>query len=330
MSARSTRFAEIDALKVAGIATVVLIHSMRAPWDPAVSPVEVWFGQVTRFGVPAFLFASGFLYATTEPVRLATIRGRLRRILLPYLVASVAAQVFRRSTGYLDGTGSVLLDLLIGASFGPYYYVFVITLLVVVTPWLAGLSGRAVGALLLCFAAAQWATEAGVFGLLDLRWHLRNPTLWWAYFLLGWWMRLHLPAVRRVLSSRFRAILSGLAVSAAALSTLCALEGRVPDLWVRTGAWLDIYAILGLVWVAASRARGVPSWLRFASDATYAVYLFHLFFVIPAERLAPAPPGAITPAALALPWIVGLAGPLVLVAVARSALGARSRTLLGA
>ena len=58
------RSPEIDALKVAGIVTVVLIHTMRAPWDPAVAPLEVWIGHATRFGVPAFLFASGFLYAT--------------------------------------------------------------------------------------------------------------------------------------------------------------------------------------------------------------------------------------------------------------------------
>ena len=67
------RFVEIDALKVAGIVTVVLIHTIRAPWDPAVAPLELWIGHATRFGVPAFLFASGFLYATTSPVACAPL-----------------------------------------------------------------------------------------------------------------------------------------------------------------------------------------------------------------------------------------------------------------
>ena len=57
------RFAEIDALKAVGIVTVVLIHSFRSPFDPTVSPGEVWLGHLTRFAVPAFLMASGFLYA---------------------------------------------------------------------------------------------------------------------------------------------------------------------------------------------------------------------------------------------------------------------------
>ena len=58
-----TRSPTVDAIKVAGIVTIVLIHALRAPWDPGLSPLERWLGHVTRFGVPGFLLASGFLYA---------------------------------------------------------------------------------------------------------------------------------------------------------------------------------------------------------------------------------------------------------------------------
>lgn len=330
MSDGRRRHAEIDVLKVAGIATIVLIHALRAPWDPAVAPLEVWIGHATRFGVPAFLFASGFLYATTRPVEGSTLRGRLRRILLPYLVASLLAQAFRALTGHEDGTGSLWLDLLIGASFGPYYYVFVIACLVVATPLFARLPRAALLGLLALFVAAQWVADAGAMGWIDLRWHLRSPFLWWAHFLLGWCVRLHLPAVERVLRAHRGALLAGFGAAALLLTGVSGLEGSAPRLVVRSAAWLDIYAILGLVFVAAWRIEEVPGWLRFASDATYAVYLYHLFFLLPARDALPQPAGAITFAATLLPWLAGLAGPLLLVAALRALLGARSRSLIGA
>ena len=115
-----------------------------------------------------------------------------------------------------------------------------------------------------------------------------------------------------------------------ALTAASALEGSAPRLFVRSAAWLDIYAILGLVFVAAHRVRVVPAWLRFTSDATYAIYLFHLFFVLPARQLWPLPAGALSPPAVLLPWAIGLLGPLALVAAARALLGARSRNVIGA
>ena len=74
----------------------------------------------------------------------------------------------------------------------------------------------------------------------------------------------------------------------------------------------------------------MPSWLRFASDATYAIYLFHLFFLIPAQRMFLPPPGALAWDAILLPWAIGLMGPLALIAAGRAVLGNRSRGLLGA
>jgi membrane-bound acyltransferase YfiQ involved in biofilm formation len=315
---------------VAGIVTNVLIHALRAPWDPGVTPMEVWIGHVTRFGEPAFLFATGFLYATRDPLGAATLRGRLRRILLPYLLASLLAQVFRRSSGYDDGTGSLWLDLAIGASFGPYYDVFVIACLVCVTPLFARLPSGALLGLLAALTGLQWIADAGVLGWVDLRWHLRNPLLWWAYFVLGWCARLDLPRLQRALESRWRVWLAGLSAAIVVLTAASALEGSAPRLLVRSAAWLDVYAILGWIFVAASRLREVPAWLRFASDATYAVYLFHLFFLLPARWTWPLPPGDLTAASVLLPWALGLLGPLLLVAASRAALGPRSRSVVGA
>lgn len=338
--AERARFLEVDALKAAGIVTIVLIHSLRPPWDPGVTHLELFLGHVTRFGVPAFLFASGFLYATHAPVGLGTTGARLRRVLVPYLIASAAAQIFRRALGLPEETGSLLLDLLLGASFGPYYYVFVISLLVLATPLFARLPPRGLAAALLLCVAGQWMSEAGPLETPEVRWHLRNPLLWWAYFLLGWWTRLHLATVRRTFSAHRTAIAATLFVLVVALTAASALEGSAPRVLVRTAAWLDVYAILCLVFVLASpraadpgaqpAAAFVPGWLRLASDATYTIYLFHLFFLIPVQRALPASPGAVDIEAVLLPWAAGVAGPLALVAASRALLGDRSRGWLGA
>jgi len=65
------------------------------------------------------------------------------------------------------------------------------------------------------------------------------------------------------------------------------------------------------------------------SDSTYTIYLFHLFFVFPLQRLLPAAAGVFDPLAIGAPWLVGIAGPLVLAAVGRALLGPSSRSVLG-
>ena len=330
MSAPRDRLVEIDALKAAGIVTIVLIHAMRPQWDPNASSLEIWIGHATRFGVPAFLCASGFLYAQVSSRSFATTRARLRRILVPYLVASLLAQIFHLWRDQAPMTGSVWMDLLIGASFGPYYYVFVIAILVVVTPAFAQLSRRAVFALTAAFVAAQWLMEIGTFGLMHLTWQIRNPMMWWAYFLIGWSVRLHAEPLSRIVASRRTALAAGCTAAALLLTAASALEGRVPGPLVRTAAWLDVYAILATITLLSRRFSRSPGWLRFVSDATYAIYLFHLFFVLMAQDLLPLPERHADLLRIALAWLAGLGGSLAVVMGARASLGRRSREWVGA
>ena len=130
---RPARFAEVDLLKAVGALAVLLIHTVRSPFEAAASPPELWIGQLTRFAVPGFLAASGFLYATRETVTWETTRGRLVRLALPYLLFSAVAQALRHLQGttvWGTGSGDLWIDLLFGASLGPYYYVFIAALLV--------------------------------------------------------------------------------------------------------------------------------------------------------------------------------------------------------
>ena len=327
MTERGQRFTGIDAIKVAGIATIVLIHALPPPWDPAATPLERWFQQVTRFGVPGFLLASGFLYAT-GPADLAITRRRLRRILVPYLIASLCAQLWHAAHGVASPTGSLWKDLLFASSFGPYYYVFVIAGLVAVSPVFARLPRPALLSATAAVLVAQWCVEAAELWPQDFYWHLRNPLLWWAYFAIGWCLRGERAHLERQVAPRRAAVLAALTAAVVALTWLGGESAGLPRVAARTASWLAVYAILAWIGVAAGFLGRSPRWLRAVSDATYAVYLYHLFFLYAAQEAFGAHPRAA--GSVLLPFAAGLLGSLAFVALGRRLLGARARDWLGA
>ncbi len=321
------RFAEIDALKSIGILTVVLIHSVRAPFDPGISTFEIWLGHLTRFAVPAFLISSGFLYAGVPATSARTFR-RLRRIGIPYFAASLLGQAFWAARGEQTETGHWPSDLLFGSSMGPYYYVFVIFGLVLATPLFARLGRRAQIGVLCVLVASQWWVDAASGMLTSFFWHLRNPLLWWAYFAMGWMLRSAYDPIRAFLKAR-RTL--ALAVCLAAVSLLSALSGLAePRLLVRTAAWLNIYAICALIFVTACGSERVPNALRALSDASYPIYLLHMFFVLAAIGLFPLPARSFAPLPVLLTWAAGILGSISIIAALKVALGDRSKDWIGA
>ena len=133
---------------------------------------------VTRFAVPALLLCSGFLYATTSPVPTATLAQRLRRVLVPYLVASAAAQIWWAAHGSAQDAPTVARELLLGSSFGPYYYVFVHFFLVLCVPLFAILPRALFALLTAVLLLSQGYLESGMAPVVPFFWHLRNPLLW--------------------------------------------------------------------------------------------------------------------------------------------------------
>lgn len=328
MSGAARRFPGIDAIKLAGIVTVVLIHALPPPWEPGASALTRWLHQLTRFGVPGFLFASGFLYAGA-PADLATTRRRLRRILVPYAIASLLAELWHGLASEGSPGRSAWQDLLFGSAFGPYYYVFVIVPLVALVPGIARLPRGLLYAATAALVAAQWWVDAAAGWSLDFYWHLRNPLLWWAYFALGWVARLQRASLEAWLAPRRGAVALALAAAVALFGLASGPQGPLPPHLARSAGWLDVYAILGLIGAAAGRLAS-PHWLRALSDATYAVYLYHLFFVYAAQALLARAVAHGAPGTILVPWAAGLVGSLALVALGRRWLGPRARDWLGA
>jgi fucose 4-O-acetylase-like acetyltransferase len=325
----------VDLLKAVGIVAVVLIHCVRPSWDPGSSRVELGLASATLFAVPGFLAASGILQATAKRVPAAVTLARLRRLLVPYLIAAVAAQLY----GLLvDGRPvtplGALHDLLLAGWFGQYYYVLIAVLFVLVVPALARLGRRSLVAVTGAAVLSQWAVWIFrlplpvSFGEEPFFWLVRNPLRWLGFFLAGWWFRRCEATVSPWLAKqRVSVCLLGGAVALAAAT----LAFRTQQPWL-VGAlkWLNVAAVLLLIVTLAARRPSGSRVLRHLSESTYTIYLFHLFFVYPMQRLFPPTPGVFEPIPLVAPWMAGVLGPLLLAAAGRALLGGpRGRAILG-
>jgi fucose 4-O-acetylase-like acetyltransferase len=324
----SPRRLEVDLLKAAGIVAVVLIHSLRPYFSPDVARSELALARSLSFAVPGFMLASGLLYATAAPVAWPVTRKRLVRLLVPYAVASVAVHAAR---ALLDGiplsATALLRDLAAASAFGPFYYVLHAVLFVLLAPVLARLGPRPLAVLVAASVAAQWLWWVAPPRLLSPFWVVRNPLHWLAFFGVGWWLGTRLPAATRWLAER--RLPASLLCALAALGAAGLAVGSASWSLGQAASSLNVWCVL-LALAALGLGRETPSrTLRFLSDSTYSIYLFHLFFVGGVQRFLTPAPRVFDAVAIGCAWLAGLLGPLLLAAAGRALLGARSRMLLG-
>lgn len=219
----------------------------------------------------------------------------------------------------------MIRDLLLASSFSPFYYVLHAVLFVLAAPVLARLRPRTLTAATAAAIACQWVTW--VFVLLPLFWRVRNPLHWLGFFLAGWWLRRN---QARVLPWLARQRVPTCLLAAAGGVAVLSLQTLATPRWLAGAlSWLSVACALLLILAVAGQRETPQRTVRFLSDSTYTIYLFHLFFVYPVQRLVPAAPGAFDPVAIGAAWVAGLLGPLALAALGRALLGGRSRTLLG-
>ena len=333
---------EVDLVKTTGIVAVVLIHSLRPFFSPQTSRGELWLSYSLQFAVPGFLAASGLLYASAQRIPWAVTRGRLRRLLVPYLLASLAAQLFWLAfDGRAPSVRVAFQEILFAASFGPFYYIQHAVLFVLVAPLLVRLRPILLAPAVLLAIVLQWLSRSSWFGSevadlvsrwpglalpsLPMFWAARNPLAWAGFFFAGWWLGARPHALPRWIA-RHRLLVSGSGAVAAALLIAATTADRPADQIASTLAvWCILLSLFAIGTGRETRRRAV----RFLSDSTYTIYLFHLFFVLPVQRLVPAMPGMFDPVAIGAAWGAGLLGPLALAALGRALLGRRSRTFLG-
>lgn len=320
------RIAVVDYLKTTGILFVVLIHAMRDHFDPNISSTEFSLKAAITFAVPFFFAASGYLYCSAAAIPFSMILRRMKRILVPYLIASIAGQVF----WYLNGKGNdpftIAIDFLSANTFGIYYFVLVLFLFVLLTYPLSRMPRRWVPILFL-LSLAGLALHTYVRPASSLAWQIRDPLLWLHVFLFGWLIRRESDRVRVVMLEYGRLILV-ITLSVFALCTWL-LYTNEPSPKLLFPRWMSAYALTAGVFALTWNKQSTPTIIRFLSDSTYTVYLYHIFFVLAFKAWASPAPRAFEPGIIAATWLSGFFGALAILLLVRVTAGERSRLLVG-
>jgi peptidoglycan/LPS O-acetylase OafA/YrhL len=141
-------------------------------------------------------------------------------------------------------------------------------------------------------------------------------------------IRLHQETIRQWIVSRRTVLMALVALAVVACTWFAHFESR--NEWVRAAMWLNIHATLAFIFVSTCGRRSIPAVVSKLSDASFAIYLLHLFFIYAAERLVQPAVNEFDALVIGGYWSAGLFGSLAVIAVARWLLGSRSRDVIGA
>lgn len=331
------RYVAIDTLKATAIITIVWIHTFES-WPMRPAPFILQLSVFTGFGVPAFFFASGFLLYQPSPISGQLLRRRLRRVLVPYVVASLVATTGRwlalgpyrlTQVAYEFVTGSAVnifyfVPILVGAML---LYALVSRFPRALTPafvvfWITGLLCQ----LLIIFMPAFRQPPGDPFF-----WAFRDPLRWWGFYFAGCFAAAHLERLHQLSQGQRR--VAGLLLMIA-VASLVAYAVKLPVTYTRLGGairYTAMYCAIGGIFLLSFQARERP-WVRWLSEATYSIYLYH-FFIISSCRYIVArhalPLALPTLVINGLVFVIACIGSIAFVLLARRALGSRAQLIIG-
>ncbi len=325
------RRADIDYIKAVAILAVVIMHA-GGPIHAGMDVGERFMRQAwVNFHVPSFFVASGFLYYRPDPISWAGIGSRAVRLLVPYTVASILAALFL-------GHGTATLTdffyrLATGGVVPIYYFVFDFALCIPLLWLLSRSSGKVVWAIWACLYAYVIAIAAGWLSTprLGFYWLARDPfyQFWFGYFIAGW-----------LVAYKSRSLVLPHWVSK--MLPLLFLGAAAPYLYLWTQMIIEhemlqplpmrillksfyVFGVVGLISVATTSLR-VPGVVRFLSEASFTLYLYHhAFQAVARPHLLDVAPML----RVVLLTTIGIAGASIVALVGRRTLGTRSRLLLG-
>lgn len=330
---RRAREVGVDVLKAAAILTVIWIHAVFAGYRPEAG-LYLALRSLSHFAVPAFFFAAGFLHFRDGPIPMSLFGRRLNRVVLPYLIASGIALVGWSIYAEVPTVADVAFWLATGRSLGIYYFVppFVgaVALGVLLSRW------PRTGAPL--FFALFILGMASAVGMIDFKspdprdpffWTIRNPLRWWGYYVAGWLLagQRHRVIALGKRGRRFIGVAAEIGVLALLGIAFLTSRNRTPA-WV-VSEYVRIYlCIPGIVLLAWDSPEYRP--VRWLSEATYPIYLYHFFFILPYASLYLGGGGTAVFGTPSLDrFVLALGGVVLFIALARRLLGRHARILIG-
>ena len=279
------RVAPIDFVKAIAIVAVVFNHAGWSILDSTVAPIEKilrisWVG----FHVPSFFLVSGFLYYRPSPVDVRGVGRRLRRLLPPYFLASALA--FLLGYAKFESIPQTAFALATGGAFGMYYFVFVMSICITCIWPFSRLGSPVLGAVIAVLFSCTLGMALGViprptFGWF---WGIRDPLYNFAigYFGIGWIAARHARNLQPIFERARWFIVPILLLIAAA-----DVGAQGSAFWNNQNPFSPMTTVhriaytlscVGLI-VAFTYHRNVPAAIRFLSEASFTIYLYHIFFI---------------------------------------------------
>lgn len=338
---QNSRHEEIDWLKAAAILSVILIHAISNRAFTVDHPLESWLGDWTRFAVPTFLFASGFLFPKKLTISSWTILSKfVVRIGPPYLFCSFIMMLFKTQFEWMLPYGefldweNILRRLLLGQAIGIYYYIFVLSYLTLAGLVLRVLNHRLLYAFtLLSFGLmipfyAQWFDFFIPNNSWQLLVFLRHPVIYCGHFLAGWVISLHWQKCSIKMKSWPATI--WILILFSDILLLCLLSVIPFDtLWrqflVLLHIYLTIMLILKLSWTLNSWSQAVKT----LAEASYGIFLIHVVFVLWAQSWFKDYWNGSVPWRILVPFLFGVLGSWAIRALSQKYLGKYSRLFFG-
>lgn len=315
----------VDYIKSAAIAAVLVQHSIPAFLDRPLTPSETMIFGTLSFHVPAFLFLSGFLSHAESTVPWREVYARLWRIVPPYLVATAIASV--HGVVAFPTLRRLIFATVTGGALGHYYFVPVLVFCVLLLPAFSHMSTPfLIGGTVLLLIAGEYMTITPEWRLgYPMFWQIRNPILQFhlGFFLLGV-IAARLRTTLGDLGTRFRSMTIGIAgVCVALLAGLAHANEVIFRPTVHAAYTISVMALIA----ASVPRKPAPRSIRFLSEATFTIYLYHWFAYAAVLQLMPQE----IPLLLRIPILIsaGLAFSTMIVLVGRRTLGPRSRLLVG-
>jgi len=307
---------------------VVCIHAISATIDVTNSLLGFLL-DFTRFAVPGFFFAAGFLFDKKKYPTGQLIRKKLVRLLPPYLFCSLCFQ-FLNVPGLSVGLENInarqfIYNLIFGDTLGIYYFVFVLFYLYA-------------GSLVLRHVPDRWIMLLwGVSALLLLSFVdggpsffliLRHPFLYLFAYLSGWVFSLNYEKTSSFLKKHKATVYFSGIVLTLMLLVFTRIDGKNFSSFPLL-TQLYIYLCITLLLITGMWTTKFQGTIRFVSTCSYGIYLLHFPIACACHSVYTQWPVEYSFIYASFSWCVGLAGSLLIICIIQKLSGRYSKYLVG-
>lgn len=285
----SKRYENFDILRGLAIIAVILIH-VTAPLALDGDILGIVLNQVTRFGVPVFVFLSGWGLTVAKSYERSEnywdfLKGRVSKILPSYLMWNLIYWIYQN---WMVEAGSLPLNeflpgIIRGTNYAHLYFVPLIIVFYLIYPLLLEMGKSKIGVLftLIVSIVSQRATTGNEIQDLTRNHNLLN---WLFYFVLGIWVAYNLTPIRSTVKKYRKAIILFTILSAFVLvleSFLRPKGGTDHLILMQTRPNVIFYSVMVILFIilVPVKTKWLKGFLDKLSGASFNVYLSHYLFL---------------------------------------------------